>query len=108
MNIVRHGAGVLLCAAFAFTAAATSGCSHQTTVGQKVDDTVITTKVKSALLGDPDVKGMAINVETVGGDVQLSGFVDSQAQRSRAIDLAGRVDGVGRVVDKITVKEKGR
>lgn len=106
MNIRRQGAGVLLCTAFAFSTIAISGCSHETTVGQKVDDTVITTKVKSALLGDPDVKGMAIDVETVAGNVQLSGFVDSQAQRNRAVDLAGRVDGVGRVVDKITVREK--
>ena len=106
MNILRHGASALMCAAFAFTAVATTGCSHNTTIGQKVDDTVITTKVKSALLGDPDVKGMAIDVETVGGDVQLSGFVDSQAQRNRAVDLAGRVEGVDRVVDKITVRNR--
>jgi hyperosmotically inducible protein len=102
MNIARHWAGALICAAIATT---TVGCSHDTTVGQKLDDTVITTKVKSALLGDPDVKGMAIDVETVGGNVMLSGFVDSQAQRERALNLAGRVEGVSRVTDKISIKK---
>jgi len=101
MNFARHWAGALICAAIAAT---TVGCSHDTTVGQKVDDTMITTKVKTALLGDPDVKGMAINVETVGGNVMLSGFVDSQTQRQRALDLAGRVEGVSRVTDKMSVK----
>ncbi|HEY0821272.1 MAG TPA: BON domain-containing protein [Rhizobacter sp.] len=106
MNIVRHGVGAALCLALATTFATVSGCAtHDTTVGQKFDDTVITTKVKSALLGDPDVKGTAISVETVGGNVMLSGFVNSQAQRSRALDIAGRVEGVGKVVDKLSIKE---
>ncbi len=103
MNLARHWAGALLCAVIAATSV---GCSHDTTMGQKVDDTVITTKVKSALLGDPDVKGMAIDVETVGGNVQLSGFVDSESQRARAVDLANRVEGVSRVTNKLTVKNK--
>lgn len=107
MDIARYFARALLTAAFAATATtAVTGCSHNTTVGQKIDDTVITTKVKTALLGDPDVKGMAIDVETVGGNVYLSGFVDSQAQKSRALNLAERVEGVSRVTDKITVKNR--
>ncbi len=103
MKSARHWAGALICAAIAVT---TVGCSHNTTVGQKFDDTVITTKVKTALLGDPDVKGMAIDVETVGGNVMLSGFVDSQAQRDRAKSLAGRVEGVSQVTDKLSVKNQ--
>jgi hyperosmotically inducible protein len=101
MKSARHWAGALICAAIATT---TVGCAHDTSMGQKVDDTTITTKVKTALLGDPDVSGMAISVDTVGGNVMLSGFVDSQAQRQRALDLAGRVEGVSRVTDKMSIK----
>ena len=95
------------CAAGALTAilALTSaGCAHDTSFGQKFDDTAITTKVKTALLADPDVKGTAVNVETLRGQVQLSGFVDSAGQAQRAIDIARRVDGVGGVINKMTVK----
>ena len=80
------------------------GCTHDTSFGQKIDDSTITAKVKSALLADPDVSGMAINVETVGGQVQLSGFVDSTAQARRAADIAGRVKGVDRVINNVSVK----
>ncbi|HEX6362059.1 MAG TPA: BON domain-containing protein [Albitalea sp.] len=82
----------------------TVGCAN-TTVGQKIDDTTITTKVKTALLADPDVKGLQVNVDTVDGQVQLSGFVDSAAQARRAVDIASRVDGVKRVENKMSVKQ---
>lgn len=88
----------LLLAAFA------AGCAHNTTIGQKFDDTAITTKVKAALLGDPDVKSSAISVETLEGAVQLSGFVSSQTQAQRAVDITRRVDGVKQVINKMTVK----
>jgi osmotically-inducible protein OsmY len=84
-------------------ALAALGCAHDTTLGQKVDDTVITSKVKAALLADPDVSGTAIQVETLRGQVQLSGFVKSPMQARRAVDLARRVDGVNRVLNNITV-----
>lgn len=83
---------------------ASAGCAHDTGIGQKFDDTAITTKVKAALLADPDVKGTAVTVETLQGQVQLSGFVDSAAQAQRAIDLARRVNGVNGVINKMTVK----
>jgi len=90
----------------AFLALAAIGCAHDTTMGQKVDDTTVTTKVKTALLADPDVSGTAITVETLEGKVQLSGFVDSPEQARRAIDIASRIDGVSGVIDKMTVKAK--
>ncbi len=80
------------------------GCAHDTSFGQSVEDTAITTKVKSALLADPDVSGLAISVNTLQGDVQLSGFVDSAAQAKRAVDIASRVDNVDEVVNKMTVR----
>lgn len=86
-----------------FMALGALGCAHDTSFGQKVDDTVITSKVKAALLADPDVAGTSIQVETLRADVQLSGFVKSAAQARRAVDLASRVDGVNRVINKMSV-----
>ena len=51
-----------------------------TTVGTQVDDAVITSSVKAALLGDPSIKSLDFQVETRKGTVQLSGFVDDQRQ----------------------------
>lgn len=52
--------------------------SAKTTVGTEIDDTVVTTKVKSALLADAEIKSFDVKVETRKGAVQLSGFVDNQ------------------------------
>ena len=87
----------------AFIALAALGCAHDTSFGQKVDDTVITSKVKAALVADPDVAGTSIQVETLRGDVQLSGFVKSAVQARRAVDLASRVEGVDRVINKMSL-----
>lgn len=76
----------------------------ETTVGTDIDDATITTKVKSALLADDDVKGLDIKVETHKGEVQLSGFVDSQSQIDRAIAVTRDVEGVTNVDDKMSVK----
>jgi hyperosmotically inducible periplasmic protein len=76
----------------------------KTTVGTTIDDSTITTKVKSALLADPDVKGLDIKVETNKGEVQLSGFVDSQTQIDRAISVARGVEGVKNVQNKMALK----
>jgi hyperosmotically inducible protein len=76
----------------------------KTTVGTTIDDSTITTKVKSALLADPDVKGLDIKVETNKGEVQLSGFVDSQIQIDRAISVARGVEGVKNVQNKMALK----
>ena len=65
-------------------------------MGTDIDDSTITTKVKSALLADADVKSFDIKVETRKGEVQLSGFVDNQAQIDRAIAVAKGVEGVKR------------
>jgi hyperosmotically inducible protein len=75
-----------------------------TTVGTEIDDTVVTTKVKSALLGDQDVKGFDIKVETRKGVVLLGGFVDNQSAIDRAISVASRVNGVKSVENAMTIK----
>jgi len=76
-----------------------------TSMGTDIDDTVITTKVKAALLGDDDVKGLDIKVETRKGRVMLSGFVDGQAQIDRAISVTRAVDGVKDTENNMTLRE---
>jgi hyperosmotically inducible protein len=80
--------------------------ADQSTMGQKVDDTVITTQVKAKLIADPTTEAYKINVETKGGVVQLSGFVDSDAARQRAGEVARSVDGVGNVDNDLEVRQK--
>jgi hyperosmotically inducible protein len=72
--------------------------------GQYIDDTVITTKVKAALVDDPLTKATEINVETFKGVVQLSGFVASQAAADRAVALARGVAGVKSVKNDMRIK----
>lgn len=76
-----------------------------TTVGTEIDDTVLTTKVKSALFADPEIKSFDLKVETRKGAVQLSGFVNNQAQVDRAIATTQAVEGVKSVENGITLKE---
>lgn len=75
-----------------------------TTMGTDVADSAITASVKSALLADSVVKGLDVQVETRKGTVQLSGFVDSQAQVDQAVVLARAVSGVNFVENGITLK----
>ena len=76
----------------------------QTTIGTEIDDTAITTKVKAALLADDYVKGLDIKVETRKGEVQLSGYVDSQEQIDKAVAIAKGVENVKNVDNKMMVK----
>lgn len=83
------------------------GCAStddQAGTGEYIDDTVITTKVKAAVFNDPDLKSMEINVETFKGVVQLSGFVNSQADINRAVRLAREVKGVKSVNNDMKLK----
>ena len=77
-----------------------------TSVGTEIDDSIITTKVKSKLLADPDIKGFDLKVETHKGDVQLSGFVGKQAQIDRAIMITQSVEGVKNVDNRVSLNLK--
>ena len=79
--------------------------STSTTVGTVLDDTVVTARVKSALLADVDTKGFEISVETRKGMVLLGGFVDSEVQVSRALAVTSAVEGVQGVENGMTLKE---
>jgi osmotically-inducible protein OsmY len=72
--------------------------------GEYIDDSLITGKVKAALVADPDLKATEINVETYKGTVQLSGFVSSPDHIPKAADLARRVEGVKSVKNDIAIK----
>lgn len=83
------------------------GCAGSATsqsTGEFVDDAAITTKVKAELVRDPLVKALQVNVDTFKGVVQLSGFVDTAEQKTRAGEIAGGVVGVTDVKNNITVK----
>lgn len=83
------------------------GCAStrkQEGTGEYVDDTLITTKVKAAILAEPGLKSAEINVETFKGVVQLSGFVSSQANANRAVEISRGVGGVGSVKNDMRIK----
>lgn len=75
------------------------------TVGDTIDDGVVTAKVKSALLSDSGVKSSDIAVVTRKGEVQLSGYVNDQAQINRAIHVTRGVEGVQNVGNEMSVKK---
>ena len=83
------------------------GCGStqkQEGTGEYLDDTVITTKVKAAILNEPTLKSAEINVETFKGVVQLSGFVSSSASVNKAIEVTRGVAGVKSVKNSMQLK----
>lgn len=83
------------------------GCASTTKqegTGEYVDDTVITGKVKAAILNEPTLKSAEINVETFKGVVQLSGFVTSQTAENTAVSVARKVAGVKSVKNDMRLK----
>ena len=80
-----------------------STSTHEST-GQYIDDTTITAKVKAAIFDDPTLKSAEINVETFKGVVQLSGFVNSQADINRAVVVTRGVNGVKSVKNDLRLK----
>lgn len=83
----------------------TGPASPSTSVGTEIDDTVITAAIKSAFISTPEVKSLDLQVETRKGEVQLSGFVDSQGQIDRATAVAQNVSGVKSVQNKMAIKD---
>ena len=84
-----------------------TGCAvvrDQQSVGQYVDDTTLTTRVKAKFAEDPTVSAMAISVETFNGLVQLSGFAKSPDERLKAETLARNTSGVKAVKNDIVVR----
>jgi hyperosmotically inducible protein len=80
---------------------ATAACGKS--VGETIDDATITTRVKTALLNDPDVAGLKIDVDTTVGVVTLSGVVKSKDEEVKAMAIARRIDGVKDVKSTLQV-----
>ena len=80
---------------------ATIACGKS--VGETIDDATITTRVKTALLNDPDVGGLRIDVDTTVGVVTLNGVVKSKEEEAKAIAVARRVGGVKDVKSTLQV-----
>lgn len=106
MKKIMSGLSLIVCLGLG-VAVLNTGCAgnreHRST-GTYIDDKSVEARVKSDLLADPDVKGLAVNVEVNNGRVQLSGFVDSLAQKNRAAELARNVKGVQYVKNDLVVK----
>lgn len=99
-RILKFLACLVLIASFMGCAATQK---HEST-GQYVDDSVITTKVKTAIFNESTLKSLQISVKTYNGVVQLSGFVDTAQSVSKAGEVAGRIDGVKEVKNDLVIK----
>jgi osmotically-inducible protein OsmY len=93
---------VLVMLMVAFMACAST--SKQESTGEYVDDSVITTKVKSLLAADDFLKSFEVSVETYKGTVQLTGFLNSQKAIDKAIEITRSVKGVKSVKNDLIVK----
>ncbi len=106
MNLLKTPKGRLLLMSMMIAFAA-GGCKstgpHEST-GAYMSDTTITSKVKTKMLANKEVSGTAVNVETYKGTVQLSGFVKSDQERQKAVELARSVDGVKDVKNDIQLR----
>ena len=97
----------LMTSLFAILLASFLGCagtSTQESTGEYMDDTLITSKVKTAIFNEPSLKSAEINVETFKGTVQLSGFVSSRANIDTAVAVARGIKGVTSVRNDMRVK----
>ena len=90
-----------------FAILSVAGCASTDTTqapGEYMDDSVITGKVKAAIFNEPDLKVLQISVETFRGDVQLSGFVDSQDAADQAVRVTETVAGVKSVRNDLQIR----
>lgn len=84
-----------------------AGCAAQdkrASTGEVIDDTVITTKVRAAIIGEESLRSSEIKIETFKSVVQLSGFVSSQEQINTAVSIARNIDGVESVVNSMRLR----
>jgi len=94
----------LACLAFAPALLSCASTQKHESTGEYVDDSVLTTKVKAAILDEVTLKTLQINVETFKGVVQLSGFVDSTEHVAKAGEVAARIHGVKEVKNDLVAK----
>jgi len=95
---------ILACLILVATFAGCAATDKSESTGQYIDNSVITTKVKSAIFNEPTLKSLQIDVESFKGEVQLSGFVDSAQSVKKAGEVARSVEGVVSVKNDLVVK----
>ena len=105
MKQLKMMVSFMLAAVFVTMLGCASTASKEGT-GEYIDDTVITTKVKAAILNEETLKSAEVNVETFKGVVQLSGFVNSEADIAKAASVARGVKGVTSVKNDMRLKAK--
>lgn len=104
LNTAMAGVLILCAVGCSRPVESTAAPVASTTVGTDIDDSVITSSVRSALLADPDIKSFDFKVETRKGEVLLSGFVDNQAQLDRATSVTRAVSGVKGIQNNVVLK----
>jgi len=104
MQNIRQLTKFMAVAILAVSLTACAMFSGRESAGEYVDDAAITSKVKAEILEDPALKVLEVNVETMQGVVQLSGFVDSQQSEAKAVDIVRHVHGVKSVKDDLVVR----
>lgn len=102
---MKHTTATLaLSGLLALTAAGCAVSRDQSTVGEYIDDTTVTARIKARMADDPEVGAGAISVETLNGTVQLSGFADSETEKRRADEIARSTKGVKAVNNDIIIR----
>lgn len=104
MNMRTFVAAAILAVALPGAISACAPSATRQSTGEYIDDATVTTRVKTALLKEPGIKSNAIEVETYGGIVSLSGFVDSPDMASKAVSAAKSVSGVRSVKNDMRLK----
>lgn len=104
MKLFKTLSALCMAAVVAVAVSACAPTAKSEGTGGYIDDTVVTTKVKSALLADKNIKSREISVETFKGRVQLSGFVTSSDDANRAVQVTRGVTGVKSVENVMQVK----
>jgi len=105
MKQLKYLSTIILAVVFTAMLGCASTSKHEGT-GEYIEDSVITTKVKAAVLNEATLKSSEINVETFKGVVQLSGFVNSDADIKKAAEVARGVKGVTSVKNDMRLKTK--
>jgi osmotically-inducible protein OsmY len=111
MKSVKYISSIIIAVALASTIGCASSSANDgkagfknETAGEYLDDSVTTTRVKTALINEPSLKSFEIKVVTYKGSVQLSGFVSSQASIEKAVSIASAIDGVKSVKNAMQLK----
>lgn len=104
MNLTQRLITAVLSVSLVALSAGCASTRTQESAGEYLDDTALTTKVKASIFNEPTLKSSEINVETFKGDVQLSGFVSSQENANKALEVARGVKGVKSVKNDMRVK----